>query len=390
LTPIRTVAALVGAVVLAGALAGCRADDRDRAGGDIVIGADLALSGPGAVVGTAYQRALELKVEQVNASGVLGDRRVRLLPRDNRSEPGESTVHIGQFADAATVAAVVTGGCDDCVTGLANTANDRRVPVVALSGVEAVASPVAERRYVFRLGPDTAATVAALVAGLREQKVAAVGLLATDDSYGVEGLQALTAELGRAGVRLVRTASVGVNDTDLTRPVAELLAARPAALVLWAPPAQAMAAAVSAKQSGFTGRLVFGSPAAGELFLPADAARAAEAATMVFTATMVTDEVIATSPAKAARTRWFREYTARYGGYHAYSSFAADAVQLVVDAVLAAGAGADRDAVRDRLENARLDGLSGPVRMSPADHSGLEPQALRTLVVRDGRWQLAG
>ena len=42
------------------------------------------------------------------------------------------------------------------------------------------------------------------------------------------------------------------------------------------------------------------------------------------------------------------------------------------------------------LETSQLDGLSGPIRMTPDNHSGLMPQALTTLVARGGRWRLAG
>jgi len=103
---------------------------------------------------------------------------------------------------------------------------------------------------------------------------------------------------------------------------------------------------------------------------------------------MVIDDVIATTPAKAARKQWFRDYTSRYGSYYGFASFAADAVQLVADAV--GKVGGDRDRIREVLETSQMDGLSGPIRLTPDNHSGLMPQALAMLVVRSGRWRLAG
>jgi branched-chain amino acid transport system substrate-binding protein len=110
---------------------------------------------------------------------------------------------------------------------------------------------------------------------------------------------------------------------------------------------------------------------------------------MVFTETLVMDEVVATSPAKAARKTWFRDYTARFGTYHAFSSFAADAVALIVDAVIRAG-GTSRALVRETMEVTQLDGLTGPLRLTPSQHSGLMPQALTLLTVRGDRWRLGG
>ena len=72
----RLTASAVVSTMLAAGLAGCTSDD-DTAGDvtEVVIGADLA---SGSAVDTAYARALQLKVEQINASGTLGDRRLVL------------------------------------------------------------------------------------------------------------------------------------------------------------------------------------------------------------------------------------------------------------------------------------------------------------------------
>jgi branched-chain amino acid transport system substrate-binding protein len=177
-------------------------------------------------------------------------------------------------------------------------------------------------------------------------------------------------------------------DTDVTAAVRALLDAQVDALVVWAFPEQAGLAATAAQANGFDGRLYFDAAAAGDLFLTGPAAKATEGTTMVFTQTMVIDDVIATTPTKAARKQWFRDYTARYGSYYGYASFAADALQLIADALDRVG-GVDRERVRDVLETSQLDGLSGPIRITPDNHSGLMPQALTMLVARNGRWRLA-
>jgi branched-chain amino acid transport system substrate-binding protein len=152
-------------------------------------------------------------------------------------------------------------------------------------------------------------------------------------------------------------------------------------------PEQAGLAATAARAAGFTGRLYFDAAAAGDLFIPQDAAAASENATMVFTQTLVIDDVVATTPAKAARKQWFRDYTSRYGSYSGVAAFAGDAADLIADGV--AQAGTDRARVRDILETSQIDGLSGPIRITPDNHSGLMPQALTLLVARSGRWRLA-
>ncbi|MCI4062720.1 ABC transporter substrate-binding protein [Micromonospora sp. R77] len=393
MSPIRSasVAALASAV-LATTLTGCQFGEGQQDTSPIVIAADLELSGAAAPVGKAYQRALDLKVEQLNSSGALGGRQIKLRVADNRSDASESLRNINDFSNDSHVSAIIMGGCNECAVGAARTIVDKRIPTIALASASGVTEPVAERRYVFKLAPNAADTAATLTDELSRRGIRKVAVLNSADSYGQEGLAALRDQVTKAGIKVLRAESVRSTDTDVNDPVGKLVDRKPDGLVLWTPPEQASLAADSARQAKFAGSLFFDASAAGDLFL-GGSARSTERATLVFTQTMVIDDVIATTPAKAARRQWFQDYTARYGSYNGFSSFAADALQLIADAVLRSGGKAgtvDREAIRNILETSQLDGLSGPIRMTPDNHSGLMPQALTTLVARGGRWRLSG
>ncbi|PWR10205.1 ABC transporter substrate-binding protein [Micromonospora acroterricola] len=393
MSPIRsaTIAALASAVV-ATTLTGCQFGGAEQDTSPIVIAADLELSGAAAPVGRAYQRALELKVEQLNSSGALNGRKIELKWKDNRSDAAESLRNIADFSGDSRVSAIIMGGCNECAVGAVGTINEKKIPTIALAASGTIANPVADRRYVFKLGPNAADSAAALTTELRRKNVRKVGLLHSDDDYGREGVVALRRELAKTTIKPVGEESVKTTDTEVSQQIGRLVGLKPDALVVWTPPEQASLAATSAQQAKFRGSLFFDAGAAGDLFLGA-AARATERATLIFTQTMVIDDVIATTPAKAARRQWFQDYTARFGGYNGSSSFAADAVQLIADAELRSGGPAgqvNRDGIRDVLETSQMDGLSGPIRMTPDNHSGLMPQALTTLVARNGRWRLAG
>ncbi|PZF98480.1 ABC transporter substrate-binding protein [Micromonospora endophytica] len=392
MTPFRSATAtLVASTMLATTLTGCQFGGDEQDTSPIVIAVDLELSGAAAEVGKAYQQAMELKIEQLNASGALNGRSIELLPKDNRSDAGESLRNIAEFSKDPRVSAIIMGGCHECAVGAANTINEQKIPTVALAAADAVANPVAERRYVFKLAPNPADNASALTVELQRRSIDTVGLLRSDDTYGREGAQALRREFANANIQVAAEASVRGGSNNVDQQVTTLTSVAPDALVIWTPPEQAMLATGAARRAGFNGGLFLDALAAGNLFL-GEAAEDAERARLVFTQTMVIDDVIATTPAKAARRQWFQDYTARYGGYHGSSSFAADAIQLIADAELRAGGPAgqvDREGIRNLLETAQLDGLSGPIRMTPDNHSGLMPQALTTLVARNGRWRLA-
>jgi branched-chain amino acid transport system substrate-binding protein len=381
----RVTASVAASTLFIAGLAGCSSGDDDRGGsGTIVIGADLNNS---SAVDTAYARALQLRIDQINLSGQLGDRKLALQTRDNRSDPAVSLRNISAFGDDPAVAAVVTGSCDECVVGAAKTINDKRIPTIALAASDAVASPVADRRFVFKLGPNSTDSAAAMVAELGRMKTSNVAVLYADDLYGRGGDKAVNTLLGKAGIKVKASRTVKPGATDIAQTVGTLTGTKPAVLLVLTAPDQATLAATTAKASGYQGRLLFDAAAAGDLFIPAGAVSATEDATMVFTQILAIDDVIATTPAKASRKQWFRDYTSRYGSYSGVASFAADAGDLIADAV--ARAGADRGRIRDILETSQVDGLSGPIRLTPDNHSGLMPQALTMLVARSGRWRLA-
>ncbi|OZV82286.1 ABC transporter substrate-binding protein [Micromonospora echinospora] len=394
MSPFRSVTtAALALAVLATTLTGCQLGEEPQDTSPIVIGVDLELSGPQAATGKAYQRALELKRDQLNASGALGGRKVELKVRDNRSDAAESQRNIGDFGNDASVTAVIMGGCNECAVNAVRTIDEKKVPTIALAASGAITSAsAAQRSYVFKLAPNATDSADALTAELTRRGVKEAALLHSDDDYGREGVTTLRAEFTKARIKMTAVQAVKSTDTDVTAPVEALVEEEPDALVFWTPSEQAMLATTAAQKAKFKGAVFLDAAAAGELFLGASA-RSAEQATLVFTQTMVIDDVIATTPAKAARRQWFRDYTARFGGYNGFSSFAADAVQLIADAELRAGGEpgqVDRDGLRDVLETSQMDGLSGPIRMTPDNHSGLMPQALTTLVAQGGRWRLAG
>jgi branched-chain amino acid transport system substrate-binding protein len=356
---------------------------------DIVIAADLELSGAMAELGTAYDRALRLKIDQLNAAGGVDGRRIQYRPKDNRSDKTLSLANITDFTSDPSVTAMVTGACSDCVPAAAQTINDKRVLTVSLSPASDVTNPVTP--YIFKIGPnpaDNASAIAAELGRSSPKRVARVGLLTTDDQYGREGRRVMENELDAgSGITITATGQFRPTDTDVTQPVRDVLDSEPDALVVWAFADQAQRVAVSARAAGFNAPLFFDAAAAGDLFLLGSSRGAAGNSTLIFPQTMVIDEVIATTPAKAARKQWFRDYTARYGTYYGPASFAADAVQLVVNAIGQTG-GTDPAAVRNAVETTQMDGLSGPIRMTPANHSGLMPQSLVALVASSGRWRL--
>jgi branched-chain amino acid transport system substrate-binding protein len=209
-----------------------------------------------------------------------------------------------------------------------------------------------------------------------------------DELFSNETADSVTKKLTNAKYEGVVTEKIGAGDPAAV--ANRIVKVKPAvqAVVIVAAPGPATAMAKALRAGGFEGRLMFGSASADSLFLTGESGGILNGAALVFTPTFVSDDIIATSPAKSNRVAWFQDYLSTFGTYNAYASFAADAVGVVVKAIGQINS-TDRDNLRTAIETTTLDGLSGPIRITPANHSGLMPQAVTLLVAANGRWRLA-
>jgi len=355
----------------------------------IVIGADLELSGVNAIIGNTYARALQLRVDQLNAQGGVSGRHITLVTKDNRSDPSLSVANVSALAAEPGLAGIVMGACSECLHGVAKIIDNAKVPTVSLAPATGAARPVSDRRFVFKLGPSAEDSAAALATELRGAGVHRVALLSTDDVNGADAVSALTTQMTKVNATVVSQQLFRATDTDLSQPVHTAVGHGPDALVVSAFPAQAALVAKSARDAGYTKKIFFDATAAGDLFFSGSAASRADDIVMVAPQALVIEDVVATTPAKIARKRWFSDYTSKYGTFSGYSSYAADAVRLIADAVRGAG-GTEHQRMRDIMETAAFDGLSGQIQFTPNNHAGIMPQSWTTVVARAGRWRLLG
>lgn len=369
----------------------------------VVVGVDLDLSERGESLDAVYRQALELRVEQINQQRERsGGRLVELRLLDSGGDRDTSVANLAELAADPQVSAIITGSCGECVIEAAGDIDAAGVPVISLAAPSAVVEPVAERRFVFRVGPDAAGSADVMAEQLAAGGVATVGLVTGDDRYGADG----AAELGEAAAALgidlaVHEVAAGVDESDLAGLAGRIARWQPEtvdpftptppedtvgldAVVLWAPELQAHAVAVALRQAGWDGPLWLDAVAAGDLFTDGEVAAALTDARLLFPETLVMDDVVPSLPDLARRREWFTAYTSAFGTYHAPASFAADALDLVVAA--SDRIGTDPALVRDTFEAIRLAGLTGPLGFSPANHSAFDARSLTVLRFDGDRW----
>jgi branched-chain amino acid transport system substrate-binding protein len=110
-------AVLLALSLAATAFAGGKADS-----GDIVIGGIFPLSGPVAVYGTEAQKGIQLAIEEINAAGGVGGKRLVLISEDDEGDAAKSVNAFRKLTSqnkAKIVIGSLTSGCTIAISSLA-------------------------------------------------------------------------------------------------------------------------------------------------------------------------------------------------------------------------------------------------------------------------------
>lgn len=395
-TATRRLLALSAVVGLA-ATAACAAPEEEDTGSDpaaqtgggedgpIRIGVNIELSGPAAVQGSAYQNAVQLVADQVNADGGIDGRQIELIIRDNKSDPTEALQITKGMVENDDVVAIVGGGSSPTTMSTIEYVQGAGVPIVSMGSSDAIVNPVDERDWVFKVPAGTDMVVDVILEEFEQEGISRVGFISVDNPYGDAGLQAFTANTPDAGIEIVGTEKFQATDKDYTSIVTKLIGQDPEAIVVWAIPPGAGIVAQNVAAAGFEGPVYFDPGAGAELFIRG-AGEAAEGARLVHPAVLVADQVEGAAN-QAEMEEFYAAYTQEYDEYSGFASYGADALGMVLQAIEESGS-TDRQAIRDALEEMEYTGVTGVYSMSAEDHSALDPEALVLITVENGEWQL--
>jgi branched-chain amino acid transport system substrate-binding protein len=188
--------------------------------GDIVIGATVPLTSSYALSGKAYYDTLRMAEEDINSSGGINGRRVKIEFVDTANSNTTAVTAFKKVVETSSPVMVFLNSYT--VQNLAAEPEVRRaqLPVMYLGGGESVA----ERNdpWMFRVRPSDglAAKVAANFAA-SDLKLKKVGLMGVEGDFGEGGMRAATEALTALGVTVVDHQTYRASDKDMS---AQLLA----------------------------------------------------------------------------------------------------------------------------------------------------------------------
>jgi branched-chain amino acid transport system substrate-binding protein len=369
---------LIGAILVAGALAGCGSDGpRPAAKPDpIRLGALVPLSGPNAQSGREMRDGGQLAVKEANdAGGVLG-RPVELTISDDGCDPGTAVSEANKLV-ALDIAVSVGGYCSGATVPTLKIFRTAGVPmVIPLSNSTDLLEPGYDS--IFLISGTVGAEGTFALAWMRRIGSKRLVIVHDGTSFPLTLAQAAAASAARpnSGVSLIGQFPLSQGAPSYTRIAGQIAASGGDTVYFTGYYSEANRLILALRAAGYAGKIIVGD---GSADTPLLKNLTAEQSKDLYGTALMVPELM---PGLAEWSKRFRAATGRAPASSAPEAY--DAVRLAIDAIRRAGT-IEHEAVRRALASTTdLRLLSGMAQFNP-DGTRVSPNFL-FLAVRDGRF----
>jgi branched-chain amino acid transport system substrate-binding protein len=276
-TPRHAVNAILVAVL---ALAGAAAAPASAA--EIIVGAQLALTGPYAWVGVPARDAILLGLDEVHASGMLGGHTIRLVVEDTASEKTQSITLVNRFALRDKALMIIGPSSSAEGVAIAPVANDQKIPLLAPTAV--TEDITKSGPWAFKV-PASPAVIIGEVAKYAMDRlgVKKVALVFGRDNEGQIGQKNAARDYFKShGAEILAEESTLVSDTEFMALITKLISLKPDAIFIAQVAEQSANFIIQARQAGIDPKVRFlGVPNMGSERFTAVGGKAVEGAVFV-------------------------------------------------------------------------------------------------------------
>ena len=198
----------------------------------LLIGQSCALSGPAKNLGQDMRAGIQAAISELNESGGINGRQVRLLSRDDGYTPDRAVRNTLEFILDDQVFLLIGEVGTPTSKAVVPIVEQYKIPFFApLTGAEFLRNPV--RRYVINVRTGYLQEMATLTSYLIDrQGIRRISCFYQNDSYGFAGLEGIELALKARGVQLVSRGSYERNTIAVMGGMREIYKAAPEAVIL--------------------------------------------------------------------------------------------------------------------------------------------------------------
>ena len=341
--------ALVGGLIFA---VGGPADAQET----IKIGVFGPMSGGAAGYGQSEREAVDLVVEEVNASGGLLGKKIQVSYGDDAGKPEQAVSLVKKFITADQVLLVIGGISSPTTMAASQVTREEKVPQISVAATAARITLQGNPWFFRSAVPDT--KLAGDLADFIKEKfpnVKRVGAIYVNDDFGKGGFVAFSERAKKHGIQMVADEKYTRGDVDFTAQLTKIRAANSDAILDWSRYHEGALIAKQVKQMGIKAP-IFGSDGNAH---PKYIELGGDAVDGVYYATHFSP---ATSGHLPVARKLAEKLKARYNKDPDFvHSEAYDAILVVVDAIKRAGS-LDREKIRQAMAATDIEGTRGRIR----------------------------
>jgi branched-chain amino acid transport system substrate-binding protein len=351
----------------------------------IKVGAIFAVTGPASFLGAPESKTVNMLVDEINDQGGVGGKQLEVIIKDSGGNPEKAISFAKQLIEEEKVFAILGPSTSGETMKIKSICEKGKTILLSCAAAEVIVDPVA--KYVFKTPQKDSHAVMRIYETMKKMGISRIGVISGNTGFGNAGKAQLEKIAPQYGIKILISEVYDKAATDLTGVLTKLKARNVQAVVNWSiVPAQSIVAK-NMKQLNMNVPL-FQSHGFGNIKYAKAAGQAGEGIIFPCGRLLVADVLPDGHKQKSLLVKYKNEYESRFKeDVSTFGGHAWDALMILVEAIKVAGA--DREKVRDAIENLKgFVGTAGIFNFSAEDHNGLTKDAFEMLTVKDGKFVL--
>ena len=218
--------AILMAMVMSFTVVGCgNSAESSKTANEIVVGCPQPLTGTNAMVGDACVKGVQLAAKEINESGGLLGKQLRVVVYDDQASPEEAVKLASKMIKIDKVDLICGSLISSCMLSAGNYYEEAQIPCVG-SGIGATWMEK-DWKYVFRACPNSGMAMPTLADYMKSLGIETVGIFHGQDESSLSSAEAFMEACDDSGLK-VTTAEVYVEgDTDYSGQIAKIINTNP-------------------------------------------------------------------------------------------------------------------------------------------------------------------
>lgn len=393
----RAASAVLSALALtlsSGVLISCGgSDDGGGGGGDeIKVGTLLSVTGPAANLGDKMRKGLDLAVEQINAKGGVGGRKLKVVFYDPAGDTSKAVDQTRRLMTQDNVDFVVGGGSQSGIALAMDPiiASSKKL-FMATEGARQIVEPADEHATSFKATFNDTAIIQRTIEFWKQRGIKQVAFFPDTSGFGQSALEVMKSEAPKAGIQF-DSYPFDPAATDLTPQLTKAAGANPQAYLAWTTTPAGVVFLKNAHSLGVDkdALLQQGFGFVDERYMQ-QAGDAAVGTVLTSPKLPAYDQL----PDGDQQQQHIADFVAAYRKKYdetpnVYAGQTYDAINLVANAIEKANGDLDAAKLAGALESAGdVVGVTGVFRMTADDHSGLDASSAAMIEWTGKRFELA-